>query len=105
MIYHYFLVDMNDNGYMYRIGVKAEKTTSLKEIVNYFKQYSKDVLYEYSTLEVDKKYLKTMKTIPCGYIFTTKFLFDKCMRVDKDHWSCKLRRSLLDKQDGEVHLS
>lgn len=104
MMYHYFLVDLNDNGYMYRVGVMSDDTTPLKEITNYLKEHSKDVLYEASTDYVKPEYLKTTRTIPCGKIFCTKFLFDKCIKVNKEHWSVKLRCSLMDKQDGEVHL-
>lgn len=105
MMYHYFLVDFNNEGYMYRVGIMSEKENPIPEIMDYLKQNSKDVLYETSTKEVKEEYLKTTRTIPCGKIFCTKFLFDKCIKVSKDHWSSKLRRDLMSKQDGKVYLS
>ena len=99
MMYHYFLVDFNNEGYMYRVGIMSEKENPIPEIMDYLKQNSKDVLYETSTKEVKEEYLKTTRTIPCGKIF------DKCIKVSKDHWSSKLRQDLMSKQDGKVHLS
>ena len=49
MMYHYFLVDFNNEGYMYRVGIMSEKENPIPEIMDYLKQNSKDVLYETST--------------------------------------------------------
>lgn len=99
-MFHFFLVDYNDKGYMYQVGISSE--VPINDIKKHFKQYSKDVLYAGTRLEVKPKYLKTKQNTPVGEIFYTKFMFDKCMKVPKDHWSSKLRRDLLARQDGEV---
>lgn len=95
MKYHYFLVDLVNNGELYHVGVMAEEETSIDTIMDYFKQYSNDVLYEKTEDEVPTKYLKCTRKIPCGNIFYTKYLFDKCMKAKYDFWGSKLRRSVL----------
>ena len=55
MMYHYFLVDYNNEGYMYRVGIMSEKENPIPEIMDYLKQNSKDVLYETST---KRKYIE-----------------------------------------------
>ena len=102
MKYHFFLVDFkNDSGYMYRVGIESGDDTSLKDIRKYLKQDANEVLYERSCTEIKKRYLKTKKQTPIGNVFMTSFLFDKCMNVPYDHWSCRLRRKVLSRQTDE----
>lgn len=105
MIYHFFLVDFkSDSGYMYRVGIACENGTQLKDVKDYLQAYANEVLYEKTSTEVKKRYLKTMRETPVGKIFMTKFLFDKDISVPYDHWSCRLRRKLLPRQKDEVFI-
>lgn len=104
MRYHYFLVDLVNNGEMYSVGVMSEDDTPIQCIMDYFKTYSKDVLYDRTEQEVDKKYAKRTRNIPCGKIFYTKFLFDKCIKSKYDFWGSELRRKLLKQQEGNSIL-
>ena len=101
-MYHYILVDYNDKGYMYRVGVSSD--TSILEILDYFKQFSRDVLYECSKTKVKAKLLKKTRKTPVGEIFETNYLFDKCLKVPKNHWSFTLRKKLLTRQTGKVFI-
>ena len=104
-MYHFFLVDFkNDKGYMYRVGIENDDNVTIDDIKQYFKQYANEVLYEYSTINVHSRYLKTKRKTSVGNIFSTVFLFDKNINVPADHWSCRLRRKILPRQNGDVYV-
>ena len=103
-MYHFFLVDLCNDGNMYRVGVISSAPNAVQEIKAYLQKYSKDVLYEESRTSVNKKFLKHQRKTEVGNIFASYFLFDKCMKVPYQHWSSRLRRKLVARQNNEVYL-
>ena len=69
---HFFFVDMNDSGFMYRIGVECEEKIVAER---YLQEYSNDVRYHKSKEKGNRD--KGNKKIPIGTIRYCKYIGDK----------------------------
>lgn len=69
---HYFFVDFNDEGNVYRVGIECEKKIVAER---YLQQYSKDVRYHKSD-EIGKRDIGNRK-VSIGTIRYCKYIGDK----------------------------
>ena len=71
---HYFLVDLNDGGAYYRIGIVSD--FEKEDVETFWQQYSKDVRFLCTKAEPSAR-SKGVREIPVGVICSCKFFCNK----------------------------
>lgn len=72
---HFFKVDLNNEGHLYRIGVECEDKDAVE---THFKQYSRDVRYDGCKEHAGKNDTGNRVIFPGAIIKSCHWIEDKC---------------------------